>query len=237
VTDDNEAAAPRTALITGAARGIGRALAAELYHRGLRVVLTARDADAARAAASEISPQVHSCALDVTDPVSIEGCRDAAGPVDVLVCNAGVLLDAGTDPLTVPLDLVEETLRVNLLGSWRVAQAFLPAMVGRGWGRVVLISSGTTVEFGGALFAGAPGYSISKSALNGLTSMLAAQTAGSGVLVNAVNPGRVRTRMMASGQRLPEEAAQFIADVATLPASGPTGRFLTSRRGPAAGKG
>ena len=120
---------------------------------------------------------------------------------------------------------------MNLLGSWRVTQAFVPPMIRRGWGRVVLISSGTTAEFGGRLFGAAPGYSISKSALNGLATMLADQTAGSGVLVNAVNPGRVRTRMMPAQEHPPEVAASFIADVATLPAGGPTGQFLTEKRG------
>jgi len=229
MTNENSVA-KRTALITGANRGIGRAVAAELFRRNVRVVVTARDAEAARATATQIGPGVRSHELDVTDPVSIKAASKSIGPVDVLVCNAGVLLDAGTDPLSVPLDLVEQTLQVNLLGSWRVAQAFVPPMVGRGWGRVVFISSGTTAEFGGALFAGAPGYSISKSALNGLTTMLAAHTAGSGVLVNAVNPGRVRTRMMPTQQRLPEDAARFIADVATLPADGPTGQFRTEKR-------
>jgi len=94
----------------------------------------------------------------------------------------------------------------------------------------VIISSGTTTEFGGRLFTGAPGYSISKSALNSLTTMLADQTAGTGVLVNAVNPGRVHTRMMPAQQKRPEDVAPFIADVATLPADGPTGQFLTEKR-------
>ncbi|MGH3922342.1 MAG: SDR family NAD(P)-dependent oxidoreductase, partial [Pseudonocardiaceae bacterium] len=192
----NEAAAvkQRTALITGANRGIGRAVAAELYRRNLQVIVTARNADEARAAATEIGPGARSHALDITDPDIIRRSSEEIGPIDVLVCNAGVLLEKGADPLSVPLELVERTLQVNLLGSWRVVQAFVPPMVRRGWGRVVIISSGTTTEFGGRLFPGTPGYSISKSALNGLTMMLAAQTAGSGVLVNAVNPGRVRTR-------------------------------------------
>lgn len=221
----------RTALITGASRGIGRAVAAELHRRSLRVVVTARSAGDARTVAAELGPGAFPHALDVTDPGSIERSSKAAGQVDVLVCNTGVLLDGGTDPLSVPIDLVEETMRVNLLGSWRVAQTFIPPMIERGWGRVVLISSGTTAEFGGELFARAPGYSLSKSAINGLTTMLATQVAGSGVLVNAVNPGRVRTRMMPDQQTPPEKAARFIADVATLPACGPTGQFLTEKRG------
>ncbi|MCZ4097845.1 MULTISPECIES: SDR family NAD(P)-dependent oxidoreductase [Streptomyces] len=232
MTSENAATPPRTALITGANRGIGRAVAAELHHRELQVVVAARLAGEGRAAAAGIGPGVRSCVLDVTDPDSVKLAGSEAGPVDVLVCNAGVLLDARTDPLSVPLELVERTLRVNLLGTWRVLQEFVPPMVQRGWGRVVIISSGTTADFGGRLFAGTPGYSLSKSALNGLTTMLAAQTAGTGVLVNAVNPGRVRTRMMPTQEQLPEAAARFIADVATLPDDGPTGHFLTEKRGP-----
>jgi NAD(P)-dependent dehydrogenase (short-subunit alcohol dehydrogenase family) len=236
MANEDGPAARRTALVTGANRGIGRAVAAELHRRGLRVVVTARNACDAVTAAAEIGPGACWCALDITDPVSVRSAAEAAGPVDVLVCNAGVLLDGGTDPLRVPLDLVAQTLRVNLLGSWRVAQAFVPPMVRRGWGRVVFVSSGTTAEFGGRLFAGAPGYSISKSALNGLTAMLAEQATGSGVLINAVNPGRVRTRMMPTRQRPPEAVAAFIADVATLPVDGPTGRFLAESAQPGPGR-
>lgn len=221
----------RTALITGASRGIGRAVAAELHRRGLRVVVTARNAADARTVAAELGPDAFPHALDVTDPDSIERSSRAAGQVDVLVCNTGVLLDDGTDPLSVPIELVEETMRVNLCGSWRVAQTFIPPMVERGWGRVVLISSGTTAEFGGELFARAPGYSLSKSAINELTTMLATQVAGSGVLVNAVNPGRVRTRRRPGQPTPPENAARFIADVATLPSDGPTGQVLTEHCG------
>ena len=222
----------RTALVTGANRGIGRAVAHELHARGLRVVTAARRAEDARTTAAAIGAGAHWCVLDTTDADSITRSRAEIGPVDVLVCNAGVLLDAGTDPLSVPLDLVERTLEVNLLGTWRVLQAFVPPMVDRGWGRVVVVSSGTTAEFGGRLFAGTPGYSLSKSALNGLTTLLAAQTEGTGVLVNAVNPGRVRTRMMPTQEQLPAEAARFIADTATLPDGAPTGQFLTEKRVP-----
>ncbi|MBF8194287.1 SDR family NAD(P)-dependent oxidoreductase [Nonomuraea sp. K274] len=220
----------RTALVTGANRGIGRAVAAELCRRDLRVVVTARDPRTAQATAADLGPGACPHVLDVTDPTGVMLLRKELEHVDVLVCNAGVLLDGRTDPLSAPLALVEETLRVNLLGSWRLAQAFIPSMIRRGWGRVVLISSGTTAEFGGALFGGAPGYSLSKSALNGLTTMLAAQCEGTGVLVNAVNPGRVRTDMMPSGQIAAEDAARFIADVATLPVGGSNGGFLTEKR-------
>ncbi|WP_326957037.1 SDR family NAD(P)-dependent oxidoreductase [Amycolatopsis sp. NBC_01286] len=218
-------AAQRTALITGANRGLGQAVAAELAGRGLDVIMTARDFDAAAKAAAEIGARPY--ALDVTDPASVARAAAELTEVDVLVCNAGVLLDGGHDPLTVPLELVEQTLSVNLLGGWRTAQAFLPAMVRRGWGRVVFLSSATgSFELG--LWLGAPAYSLSKTAVNGLTTMLAREIEGTGVLVNAVNPGQVRTRMVPSAQRGPEDAAVDIADVATLPDDGPTGAFLRS---------
>jgi NAD(P)-dependent dehydrogenase (short-subunit alcohol dehydrogenase family) len=215
----------RTALITGANRGLGHAVAAELHHRGLQVVVTARDADDAAKAAAEIGPGVSSCQLDVTDPDTVRRAADRLEPVDVLVCNAGVLLDAGHQPLTVPTELVERTLTVNLLGGWRVAQAFVPGMVRRGWGRVVFVSSGTG-SFTAGLWAQAPGYAVSKLAVNGLTTMLAAQTRDTGVLVNAVNPGRTRTRMMPTAERAAVDAAVEIADAATLPDDGPSGVFL-----------
>ncbi|MEV0998879.1 SDR family NAD(P)-dependent oxidoreductase [Nonomuraea sp. NPDC050202] len=220
---------PRTALITGANRGLGHATAAELHRRGLRVVVTARDAGEAAEAAARIGPDVRSHPLDVTDPAGVERAAALLGPVDVLVCNAGVLLDAGDDPLSVPLERVERTLAVNLLGGWRVAQAFVPGMVSRGWGRVVFVSSGTG-SFSVGLWTGAPAYSVSKTAVNGLTTMLATCTKGTGVLVNAVNPGQTRTRMVPTAERTPQEAAADIADAATLPDDGPTGVFLRGDR-------
>ncbi|MCQ4084247.1 SDR family NAD(P)-dependent oxidoreductase [Streptomyces sp. RB6PN25] len=214
----------RTALITGANRGLGRAVAVELHDRGLRVVVTARDAAAAEESAACLGVGVRACVLDVTDPESVKRAREEIGPVDALVSNAGVLLDIGSDPLSVPLDVVERTFAVNFVGAWRVAQAFVPDMVRAGWGRVVFVSSGTG-SFHNGLFTGSPGYSVSKTALNGLTQMLAAQTKDTGVLVNAVNPGPTRTRMMPDAARTADEAARDIADAVLLPDGGPTGTF------------
>jgi NAD(P)-dependent dehydrogenase (short-subunit alcohol dehydrogenase family) len=217
---------PRTALVTGANRGLGRAVAAALRAAGWQVVVAARDGAEAESVALELGAR--SVSLDTTDPDSVKRAHEVIGPVDALVNNAGVLLDGGSDPLSVSLELVEQTIAVNLLGSWRVTQEFLPDMVSRGWGRVVMVSSGTAT-FHNGLFAGAPGYSVSKVALNGVTTMLAAQTAGTGVLVNAVNPGMTRTRMMPRAQREPEEAAVDIVYAATLPDDGPSGVFLRGR--------
>lgn len=216
---------PRTALVTGANRGLGRAVAAALHAAGLRVVLAARDGEQASRAAGQLGDGATAVQLDVTDAASVRRARTAAGVVDVLVNNAGVLLDAGSDPLSVPMEVVERAFAVNVLGSWRVSQEFMPAMLANGWGRVVMVSSGTA-SFANGVFGGAPGYSVSKVALNAMTVMLAEQTRGSGVLVNAVNPGRVRTRMMPVAPRCVEEAAADVVRAAMLSDEGPTGAFL-----------
>ena len=218
----------RTALVTGAGRGIGRAVAEQLHRAGFEVVVTARDASAADAVAAEIGPEVRALGLDVTSAADVAEARARVGRVDVLILNAGVLLEDGTsDPLSAPLDVIAETLRVNLLGAWRVAQAFVPAMVDRGWGRVVLVSSGTG-SFSAGIFGGSPGYSVSKTGVNALTQLLATATEDTGVLVNAVNPGPTRTRMMPAAGRSPDEAAEFVLAAAMLPDGGPSG---TLRRG------
>ncbi|WP_431999858.1 SDR family NAD(P)-dependent oxidoreductase [Streptomyces sioyaensis] len=220
---------PRTALVTGANRGIGLATAQALHRAGWRVVLAARDRDAARSAAADTGPRAVGVPLDVTLPESVAAARAAAGPVDALVSNAGVLLDVGYDPLTVPVDLVRATLDVNVLGAWRVCQAFVPDMVRGGWGRVVLLSSGTGT-FTQGLFTGAPAYSLSKTAVNGLTTLLAARTRGTGVLVNAVNPGRTRTRMMPDAQGTVRDAADDVVAALGLPDDGPTGVLFRGGR-------
>jgi NAD(P)-dependent dehydrogenase (short-subunit alcohol dehydrogenase family) len=218
----------RTALVTGANRGLGRAIAGCLAAQGHRVFLAARDPAAARTAAASLSGDVRPVTLDVTDHASVAAAAEATGPVDILVNNAGVLLDAQYDPLSVPADVVGTTFAVNTLGAWRVSQRYLPAMVERGWGRVVMVSSGTGA-FSHGLHAGTPAYAVSKAALNAVTVLLASAVAGTGVLVNAVNPGRVRTAMMPGATTAPEDAAPDVVWAATLPDDGPTGTFLRGR--------
>ena len=219
----------RTALVTGAGRGLGQAVAAALHAAGLRVVVAARVAADAGKVAAGLGPGAVPVGLDVTDEHSVRAAHRRVGAVDILVNNAGVLLDAGHRPSVVPLELVEREFATNTLGAWRVTQAFLPGMLARGWGRIVNVSSGTA-SFSNGVFAGTPGYSASKTALNALTVMLAEETRGRGVLVNAVNPGLVRTRMMPGAQRSPQEAARDIVSAATLPDDGPTGTFLRADR-------
>lgn len=215
--------------MTGGNRGLGSAICAALATRGHRVIVTGREEASAREVAAGLGGDTLAAELDVTDDESVRRCLKRVGPVDILVNNAGILLDAGTSPASVPLDLVERHFQVNTLGAWRVSQAFLPDMLDRGWGRIVMVSSGAGA-FSNGLFGGASAYSVSKVALNAVTVLLAEAARGRGVLVNAVNPGKVRTRMFPNAERVPEDAAADIVWAATLAEDGPTGAFLRSRQ-------
>ncbi|MFG1706556.1 SDR family NAD(P)-dependent oxidoreductase [Nonomuraea sp. M3C6] len=219
----------RTALVTGANRGLGRAVCDALAALGHRVVVAGRHKGSVQRVAAELGGDALAVVLDVTDDESVRRCLEQVETVDILVNNAGVLLDGGTSPASVPLDLVERHFQVNTLGAWRVSQAYLPGMLKQGWGRIVMVSSGVGA-FSNGLFAGAPAYSVSKAALNAVTVLLAEEARDCGVLVNAVNPGRVRTRMYPNAEQTPRDAAVDIAWAATLPDDGPTGAFLRSRR-------
>jgi NAD(P)-dependent dehydrogenase (short-subunit alcohol dehydrogenase family) len=219
----------RTALVTGANRGIGFEAARQLGHAGLDVVLTARDAEAGKAAAAELGVRFEQ--LDVSSDDSVQACAARLAQdgveVDVLVNNAGILQSGPI--LDMDDDTVRHTLEVNLLGPLRTARAFLPAMTERGYGRVVNVSSGA-----GSLteaVAYSPVYSISKAALNMLTRQLAFAVRGhADVKVNAMCPGWVRTDMGGgAAPRSPEEGADTMVWLATLPPDGPTNGFFRDR--------
>ena len=130
---------PRTALITGANRGIGREIACQLAAAGMTVVVGARDLGLGEQAAREIPGVVRAEQLDVSDPGSVEACgrrlaKDGV-EVDVLVNNAG--LYTTTSLLAIDEERLTEALEVNLIGAWRTCRQFVPAMRERGWGRVV----------------------------------------------------------------------------------------------------
>ncbi|MET9773500.1 SDR family NAD(P)-dependent oxidoreductase [Streptomyces sp. NPDC006367] len=217
--------ARRGALVTGAGGALGRELCRGLAAAGFRVVAAARKAEDADEVARELGDGAGAVALDVTDPASVRAAVERFPDTDVLINNAGVLLTAGSTPAAVDLAAVEQEFAVNALGAWRVAQAVLPGMTERGWGRIVNISSGTA-SFTHGLIAHTPGYTVSKAALNALTVLLAEQTRGTGVLVNAVNPGQLRTRLRPQAPRLPKEAVDDIVRLVTLPDDGPTGGFF-----------
>lgn len=229
-------AAARVALVTGANRGLGLETSRQLLARGLRVALTGRDVDAverARRGLGKTAGEAIAVPMDVSDPSSIAAAyreiESRFGAVDILVNNAAVLLHESTGVLSIPRDAFHETLETNLLGAIEVCRVAVPPMVARRYGRVVNVSSGAGQL--SRMSSYAPAYSISKAALNAFTRILAETYRGRGILVNAVDPGWVRTDMGGrSAPRSAEQGADSIVWLATLPDSGPTGAFFRDRR-------
>lgn len=219
------------ALVTGANRGLGLEIARQLAEREYTVIMTARDPTSAENAVASLlrdGLNGHPGTLDVTDPASIDRLRakieSQFGRLDVLVNNAGVLLDRDRTPLTADLAVVQQTLDVNTLGVWRMCQAFAPLLRRSAHGRIVNVSSedGSLAGIG----PGAPAYNLSKAALNALTRMLAAELRRDKILVNSVCPGWVATDMGGDGGRPVEDGAAGVVWAATLPDDGPTGGFF-----------
>ena len=216
------------ALVTGANRGIGFEVCRQLAQAGMRVLLGARDPARGEPAAAALAGEgldVRAVRLDIADPASVQAlARDlaASGAVDVLVNNAGVDYDTDQTALSADLARVRRSFEANLLGAWAMVQAFAPEMRRRGWGRIVNVSSGAG-SLAGMGQGGPPGYSLSKAALNALTRLLAAELAGTGVLVNSVCPGWVATDMGGSGGRPVREGAASVCWAVLLPDSEPTG--------------
>jgi NAD(P)-dependent dehydrogenase (short-subunit alcohol dehydrogenase family) len=217
----------KTALVTGANRGIGARTAQLLSERGLRMILAVRDP----AAGEEILASLHGdghevLALDVEDPASIRQAIDALSTtsVDVLVNNAGVLR-AGDALNADPTDM-DLSWRVNVRGPWMLVEGLVPGMVERGYGRVVNVSSGGGSFGEGSMMTGHATYAVTKAALNALTVCTAALVEGD-VKINAACPGWVRTRMGGdAAPRSVDEGAGGIVWLATLPADGPHGGFF-----------
>jgi len=225
----------RTALVTGANRGIGFEAARQLAATGLNVVLTSRDPGAGEAAATRLRSdghQVDYLQLDVADAASVErwmGELTRRGiHVDVLVNNAGVLLDEGSGVLDLDERTLRTTFEVNFYGPFRTSRLLLPPMMERGYGRVVNVSSGAGSITEATSYS--PAYSVSKAALNAMSRQFALATRGD-VKVNVMCPGWTRTDMGgAAAPRSPEQAAETIVWLATLPVDGPTNGFFRDRR-------
>jgi NAD(P)-dependent dehydrogenase (short-subunit alcohol dehydrogenase family) len=223
-----------TALVTGANKGIGFEVTRELARMGFRVFLGARNVEAGRAAAGKLDgeSEVTFLEIDISNANSIRGAAEELGRqterLDVLVNNAGILLDEDKDALTITPEIFETTLRTNTLGPWLVTQAFAPLLKKSREPRVVNVSSG-----GGQLEDGAdgwaPAYCVSKTALNGVTVQLAAALPK--CAVNSVCPGWVRTDM--GGENATRSVAEGAATIVWLATDAPhnlTGKFVKDRK-------
>jgi NADP-dependent 3-hydroxy acid dehydrogenase YdfG len=183
-------------LITGASKGIGRATAAELSRRGHRVVATARDPRALEGL--DVDQRLR---LDVTDQASVDAAVEQAGPIDVLVSNAGVIFRAAVEAS--PTAEIERLYAQNTVGAIRVTQAVLPQMRQRRHGRLLFVSSvgGRTVVPGNAA------YAATKWALEAFAETMAIEVAGFGIDVTLAEPGPVSSGALDDplAYRLPDD--------------------------------
>jgi 3-oxoacyl-[acyl-carrier protein] reductase len=213
----------RIALVTGASRGIGAAIAATLAEAGAAVAVNYRErateANAVVAKIKDMGGRAIATAADVSQAASVAKMHDQVastlGPIDILVNNAGIAIVRGIDDLT-ESDF-DVTIAVNLKSAFLCTQAVVPAMHAKKWGRIVNISSGAA-RGGGAIGVH---YNASKAGMEGLTRGYAARLVKEGITVNAVAPTLIETDMMRGRSDLarniplgrlghPEEVAQAV---------------------------
>ena len=217
---------PRTCLVTGASRGIGRAVAASLAGDGHRLALVARGADGLADTAAALPGQALTVTADLTDPTAAEkvfaAVEENLGAVDVLVANAG---QGSSAPLHRTTDeLWARMLDVNLTSVFRCMRRAVPGMVERGYGRGIVIASASSKV--GAPYVSA--YTAAKHGVLGLVRSVAMEVAGTGVTVNAICPGYVDTPLtdatvanISATTGMTEDAAR-----ARLVAMHPIGRLI-----------
>ncbi|WP_377273378.1 SDR family oxidoreductase [Peterkaempfera sp. SMS 1(5)a] len=225
----------RICLVTGANRGIGLEVCRQLGRLGHTVLLTSRDPASARSRARELAADgldVQPLTLDVTDAECIgRAAREVErrfGRLDVLVNNAAITYDTWQRAGTADLGVVGAAMDTNVYGPWRTVQALLELLRASRHARIVNVSSEAASLTG--MGGGTPAYTLSKTGLNALTRMLAAELRADGILVNAVCPGWVATDMGGPGGRPVPEGAAGIVWAATLPDDGPTGGFFRDTR-------
>src|SRR6476620_1887144 len=209
---------PGIALVTGANQGIGLEVVRQLAARGWRVFLTGRLLASVRKAASPLGPSVTPVPLDITSKISVEAAFHVASEtvnhLDVLINNAGILDHDEKSIFELPAERLRRMSETNTIGALLVSQTFLPLLRKSQSGRIINVSSGAGQLSDMGTWA--PAYSISKTALNGVTGQFAAALAYSNIAVNSACPGWVKTDM--GGHEAPlsvEQGADTIVWLAT----------------------
>jgi len=232
----------RQALVTGANKGIGLAIARGLAQAGMTVWLGARDRVRGEAAVQGLQAEgldVRLLEIDVADDDSVRRAAEAVGSeieaLDVLVNNAGIIIDPAAPPSQARMADVKATHEVNLFGPIRVTQAFIPLLKAAGQARVVMMGSGvgslTLITDPASIYSTVNllAYTSSKVALNAVTVSFAKELAPFGIQVNAVEPGHVQTDLNDNtGVLTPEEGAATAVRMALAGQDGPTGGFFGS---------
>ena len=218
----------RTALVTGANRGIGLAIAQGLAAREFNVIMGCRNVDAVKV--DELKNNTIAVQLNLSDRETLTDDLNTIltsyPQIDVLVNNAGILENGSI--MDVSMDDFYHSMRVNFEAPYELIRALVPQMSNRSYGRIVNISSGWGSFSDGLNGPGA--YSVSKAALNALT-LSFSQAVPNNVKINAMCPGWVRTRMGgATATRSPEEGAETAIWLATLSEIGPNGGFFRDKK-------
>ena len=225
----------KIAVVTGANRGLGFEICRQLAIKGVRVILSARNETKGKEAAENLKKEgldVDYHQLDVTDKNSIhqlaEYVKERYGKLDILINNAGILIDSEDLCATVDIDVVRKTFETNVCGALLISQELVPLMKKSENGRIINISS----RMGALSFMGkgAPAYRISKAALNALTRTLAIELKNTRITVNSMTPGLIKTTM--GGEKAVRSTIQG-ADTVVWLAIGDdiqTGKFFLERK-------
>jgi 3-oxoacyl-[acyl-carrier protein] reductase len=193
----------RRAVVTGGGQGIGRAVALRLMAGGASVAIW--DKSASESFGADYT------AVDVSDWASVERAARSAGPIDILVCSAGIT-GPNTKLWDYPVDAWDEVMRVNVSGTFHCCRALVPGMIETGYGRIVNIASVAGKEGN----PNASAYSASKAAVIGLTKSLGKEVAERDIAVNCVTPAAARTKIF--DQMTDEHIAFMLSKI-------PRGRF------------